>query len=56
MSAVRSLEGAYDQLANDDECLAGAAATEKQDMTCYDWFFCTKKIDKEEVMSTILKK
>jgi peroxiredoxin (alkyl hydroperoxide reductase subunit C) len=29
---------------------------EKQDMTCYDWFFCTKKIDKEEVMSTILKK
>jgi len=29
---------------------------EKQDMTCYDWFFCTKKIDKEEILNTILKK
>jgi len=28
----------------------------KQEMTCYDWFFCTKKIDKEKVLSTILKK
>lgn len=28
----------------------------KQDMHCYDWFFCTKKIDKEKVLSTILKK
>ena len=28
----------------------------KQDMTCYDWFFCTKKIDKDKVLSTILKK
>jgi len=28
----------------------------KQDMTCYDWFFCTKKIDKEKVLSTVLKK
>jgi peroxiredoxin (alkyl hydroperoxide reductase subunit C) len=28
----------------------------KQDMTCYDWFFCTKKLDKEKVLSTILKK
>jgi peroxiredoxin 2/4 len=27
----------------------------KQDMTCYDWFFCTKKLDKEKVLSTILK-
>jgi peroxiredoxin (alkyl hydroperoxide reductase subunit C) len=28
----------------------------KQDMKCYDWFFCTKKIDKEKVLGTILKK
>jgi peroxiredoxin (alkyl hydroperoxide reductase subunit C) len=27
----------------------------KKDLTCYDWFFCTKKIDKEKVLSTILK-
>jgi len=26
------------------------------DVTCYDWFFCTKKIDKEKVLKTILKK
>jgi peroxiredoxin (alkyl hydroperoxide reductase subunit C) len=28
----------------------------KGDMTCYDWFFCTKKIAKEQVLKTILKK
>ena len=28
----------------------------KQDMTCYDWFFCTKKLAKDKVLSTILKK
>ncbi len=28
----------------------------KEDIKCYDWFFCTKKIDKEKVLSTILKK
>jgi peroxiredoxin (alkyl hydroperoxide reductase subunit C) len=28
----------------------------KEDMKCYDWFFCTKPIDKEKVMKTILKK
>ena len=28
----------------------------KQDMKCHDWFFCTKKLDKEKVLSTILKK
>jgi peroxiredoxin (alkyl hydroperoxide reductase subunit C) len=26
------------------------------DMHCYDWFFCTKKIDKETVLNRILKK
>ena len=26
------------------------------DTKCYDWFFCTKKLDKETVMSRILKK
>lgn len=28
----------------------------KEEMTCYDWFFCTKKLSKEEVLSKIMKK
>lgn len=28
----------------------------KAEMTCYDWFFCTKKLSKEKVLETILKK
>ena len=28
----------------------------KEDMKCYDWFFCTKKISKETVLDRILKK
>jgi len=28
----------------------------KKDTTCYDWFFCTKKISKEQVPGTVLKK
>ena len=28
----------------------------KEEMTCHDWFFCTKKLDKETVLSTILRK
>ncbi|MFH0733519.1 MAG: peroxiredoxin [bacterium] len=28
----------------------------KEDMKCYDWFFCTKEISKETVLSTITKK
>jgi len=28
----------------------------KEDMHCYDWFFCTKKLDKEKVLDTVLKK
>jgi peroxiredoxin (alkyl hydroperoxide reductase subunit C) len=28
----------------------------KGDMTCYDWFFCTKKIPKEKVLKAIAKK
>lgn len=27
----------------------------KEDMKCYDWFFCTKKLDKETVLKTVLK-
>jgi peroxiredoxin 2/4 len=27
----------------------------KEDMKCYDWFFCTKPIAKEEVMKKVLK-
>jgi peroxiredoxin 2/4 len=28
----------------------------KETMKCYDWFFCTKKLDQEKVMSAITKK
>ncbi len=28
----------------------------KEEMHCYDWFFCTKKLDKETVLKTVLKK
>jgi peroxiredoxin (alkyl hydroperoxide reductase subunit C) len=28
----------------------------KNGMTCHDWFFCTKKLEKEKVLSTVLKK
>jgi peroxiredoxin (alkyl hydroperoxide reductase subunit C) len=28
----------------------------KEDMKCYDWFFCTKPISKEKVMDAVLKK
>jgi peroxiredoxin (alkyl hydroperoxide reductase subunit C) len=28
----------------------------KDEMHCYDWFFCTKKLDKEKVMSALIKK
>ena len=42
---------------------AGSCATakdrmegEEEDVTCYDWFFCTKKLDKEKVLKAILKK
>ncbi|MBF0387789.1 MAG: peroxiredoxin [Candidatus Omnitrophica bacterium] len=27
----------------------------KEEMKCYDWFFCTKKLDKDTVMQAILK-
>jgi peroxiredoxin (alkyl hydroperoxide reductase subunit C) len=26
------------------------------EMHCYDWFFCTKKLDKQNVLNTVLKK
>lgn len=28
----------------------------KEDMECQDWFFCSRKIDKETVLKTVLKK
>lgn len=28
----------------------------EEEMHCYDWFLCTKKLDKEMVFKTILKK
>ena len=27
-----------------------------EDVHCYDWFFCTKKLSKEDILNTILKK
>ena len=42
---------------------AGSCGTAKdrmegkeEDMTCYDWFFCTRKLAKEEVFKKVLKK
>jgi len=42
---------------------AGSCGTAKDrmeakeaEMTCYDWFFCTKKLDKDNILNTILKK
>ncbi|NLE63874.1 MAG: peroxiredoxin, partial [Bacteroidales bacterium] len=29
---------------------------QKDDIRCYDWFFCTKKIDKSTIFKKILKK
>jgi peroxiredoxin (alkyl hydroperoxide reductase subunit C) len=31
-------------------------ASKDKDIKCYDWFFCTKKLAKEKVLDTILKK
>jgi peroxiredoxin 2/4 len=28
----------------------------KEDIKCYDWFFCTKKLDKQKIFDTIMKK
>jgi peroxiredoxin (alkyl hydroperoxide reductase subunit C) len=28
----------------------------KEDMKCYDWFFCTKKLPADKVMAEIKKK
>jgi peroxiredoxin (alkyl hydroperoxide reductase subunit C) len=28
----------------------------KEEMKCYDWFFCTKPLDKQKVLDTVLKK
>jgi peroxiredoxin (alkyl hydroperoxide reductase subunit C) len=36
--------------------VAKARMESKDEMKCYDWFFCTKKLEKEKVLSTLLKK
>ena len=28
----------------------------KEEMKCYDWFFCTKKLEKDKILKTVLKK
>jgi len=28
----------------------------KEEMKCYDWFFCTKKLDKQKILDKVLKK
>lgn len=30
--------------------------SQNEEIKCYDWFFCTKKLDKEKVLNAILKK
>jgi peroxiredoxin (alkyl hydroperoxide reductase subunit C) len=37
-------------------CGTAKERMEDEDMTCYDWFFCTKKLDKETVLKAVLKK
>lgn len=38
-------------------CGVAKERMEKQEeMTCHDWFFCTKKLDRQTVLDTILKK
>jgi hypothetical protein len=29
---------------------------ESKDLKCYDWFFCTKPIAKDQVLATVKKK
>lgn len=36
--------------------VAKARMENKEEMKCYDWFFCTKKLPKETVFKTVLKK
>ncbi len=37
-------------------CGVAQERMESKDMTCYDWFFCTKKLDKDTVLNKIIKK
>ncbi|MDH7516295.1 MAG: peroxiredoxin [Bacteroidota bacterium] len=37
-------------------CGTAQERMESKDITCYDWFFCTKPLDKGTVMKTVLKK
>jgi peroxiredoxin (alkyl hydroperoxide reductase subunit C) len=30
--------------------------TMEEDMVCQDWFFCSKKMDKDAVLKAVLKK
>jgi peroxiredoxin (alkyl hydroperoxide reductase subunit C) len=34
----------------------GRMENKTEDVKCYDWFFCTKKLSKEKVLGTIIKK
>lgn len=42
--APNTINASYERMANKDE-----------DITCYDWFFCTKKLSKEQVESKLGK-
>ena len=37
-------------------CGVAKERMENQDLTCHDWFFCTKKLTKEQVLDAVLKK
>lgn len=37
-------------------CGVAKERMETKDLTCHDWFFCTKKLDKETVLGAITKK
>jgi len=37
-------------------CGTAKSRMEDENLDCKDWFFCTKKLDKEQVLNTVLKK
>jgi peroxiredoxin 2/4 len=45
-----TFDGMENQFGVAKECIEN-----KEDMRCYDWFFCTKKLSGETLLNTVLK-
>ena len=53
------LAGGWTMLSYQQQVSCGVAKERmesKEEMKCYDWFFCTKPLDKQKVLDTVLKK